>query len=123
MGTAMSLIRGDNITDIETAMNTLKELFEHADKDHSGFIDRRELEVLFKEYYKREGTSRNIKAVRNEVTQAMKECDEDGSGKLDFGEFVLLYTSDHFRFNVPATVKEEIRKRGHEIQKAEADRA
>lgn len=84
----------------EDALRLCEELFDTYDADGSGFIDAEEATKLIRNYHATEGVGRAIKAVREEVQRAMLEFDHDGSGQLDFGEFIALFTSGMFKFSI-----------------------
>ena len=63
----------------------IRKEFEKFDKDNSGFISKEELMQVLE--------ARGIKQVTlAQVTELLKEIDIDGSGEIDYEEFVLLMT-------------------------------
>lgn len=97
-------------------------MFQTADTDGSGFLDADELFEVVDAYYKKERLApmapgskrlppRRERAVRSEVKRALVEFDADGSGELDFNEFVtMMCTSQEFKFKLTTEQKAELLK-------------
>merc|ERR1712216_558349 len=64
----------------------LKQEFDAYDEDRSGYIDVKELRELLHKL----GES----LTEDELEQAFKELDQDGSGEIEFFEFVEWFTSE-----------------------------
>merc|ERR1712091_614802 len=64
----------------------LKQEFDAYDQDRSGYIDRTELRGLLEKL--------GEELSEEELDQAFKELDSDGSGEIEFFEFVEWFTSD-----------------------------
>jgi hypothetical protein len=73
----------DNVNE---TMAFLRERFEAADLDGSGILNREELGEMLRQYYKREGVSRSVMRVQQELGEAMKQFDTSGDGGLNFDE-------------------------------------
>merc|ERR1712217_323734 len=59
----------------------LKQEFDNYDEDRSGYIDVKELKGL-------------LQKLGEELDQAFRELDSDGSGEIEFFEFVEWFTSE-----------------------------
>merc|ERR1711920_366106 len=59
----------------------LKQEFDNYDEDRSGYIDVKELKGL-------------LQKLDDELDQAFRELDSDGSGEIEFFEFVEWFTSE-----------------------------
>jgi len=66
----------------------LKDLFRQYDKDGDGFITDNEVREFFKSLGKT--------LSEEEVTEQIKEADNDGDGRVSFEEFVQVVKSDKF---------------------------
>jgi len=64
----------------------LKQEFDAYDEDRSGYIDVKELKELLEKL--------GEELSEEELEQAFKELDQDGSGEIEFFEFVEWFTSD-----------------------------
>jgi Ca2+-binding EF-hand superfamily protein len=64
-------------------LGSLKTLFEEADKDGEGSLDTEELTDCLHKYYKGNKQGKPRKKVAQEVTEAMRVYDVDGSGSLE----------------------------------------
>lgn len=64
----------------------LHEVFEHFDADHSGSIDVQELGAVF------EAMGQTLSP--EELKSLMSQVDDDGSGEMEFDEFLLLMCSN-----------------------------
>lgn len=96
----------DNVLEAEPALAILRNLFTQADTDGSGYLDKAELAVVVRNFYKEEKMSRNIKVVTAEVDDAMSRFDANGDGVLQFEEFVdMLCLSESFKFKIPLETK------------------
>lgn len=78
--------RLEDIRATDTADPMLKQLFEEADEDGGGCLDREELVVLMKKLYTKRGLARSMKDIREELEEALEEYD-DGDGEIEFKEF------------------------------------
>ncbi|RMZ94763.1 caltractin-like isoform X2, partial [Brachionus plicatilis] len=70
-------------------LKELKECFDLFDSDKSGSICVSELEKVFE--------SLDIKVKDEEIHQLMRVMDRDGSGNIDFKEFVNVMADQFFR--------------------------
>ena len=61
----------------------LRELFERADSDESGMLEREEVRAVV--------TEMGMPLTDPELTDAMDAMDGDGSGEVDFEEFVAWW--------------------------------
>lgn len=88
----------------------LEAMFQEADTDKSGDLSTGELATALQLWYKEGGISRPHKVVLREVEKAMKKCDLDGSGSLDWLEFLALWRSgpEFFRFEVDADLSDDV---------------
>ena len=75
----------------DEVISSLIALFDEADEDDSGELDRAELAKMFKKMHARMGRSRNVRVVQREVDAAMSQFDADGSGTLSLEETVQLF--------------------------------
>merc|ERR1711862_530881 len=64
----------------------LKQEFDAYDDDHSGYIDVKELKELLEKL--------GEELSEGELDQAFRELDRDGSGEIEFFEFVEWFTSE-----------------------------
>merc|ERR1719377_405716 len=64
----------------------LKQEFDAYDEDRSGYIDVKELRELLNKL--------GEELSEEELEQAFKELDQDGSGEIEFFEFVEWFTSE-----------------------------
>merc|ERR1712070_501782 len=64
----------------------LKQEFDAYDEDRSGYIDVKELKELLEKL--------GEELSEEELEQAFKELDSDGSGEIEFFEFVEWFTSE-----------------------------
>lgn len=64
----------------------LKEVFEYFDADHSGSIDAEELVNVF--------ASMGQEVTEDEMREMIDQVDEDGSGQIEFEEFLMLMCSN-----------------------------
>lgn len=64
----------------------LKEVFEYFDADHSGSIDADELVNVF--------SSMGQTVTQEEMREMIDQVDEDGSGQIEFEEFLMLMCSN-----------------------------
>merc|ERR1719240_870937 len=64
----------------------LKQEFDAYDEDRSGYIDVKELKELLEKL--------GEELSEDELEQAFKELDSDGSGEIEFFEFVEWFTSE-----------------------------
>merc|ERR1711998_773947 len=64
----------------------LKQEFDAYDEDRSGYIDVKELKELLEKL--------GVELSEEELEQAFKELDSDGSGEIEFFEFVEWFTSE-----------------------------
>ena len=78
----------------------LRAAFDGVDQNSDGVLQADELGLAVREYYKRaEGMARPLKTVTADVKSLMAEHDTDGSGTLDFSEFVrMMLGSGRFQF-------------------------
>ena len=65
-------------------MALLKDAFDGIDEDSSGFIEKGELVVLYKEIAAEMGEQFDLAKAEEDFSK----CDEDDNGKIDFDEFV-----------------------------------
>jgi len=65
----------------------MQQAFNNYDKDRSGTVERGELAQLIAEYFPDATKSREG---QQEILRFLAEVDEDGSGSLEFNEFVIL---------------------------------
>lgn len=65
----------------------LRERFMHFDADKSGEISKKELIALIEEFFPNMAHDQNN---RTQLKAMMKQVDEDGSGSLDFRDFIRL---------------------------------
>jgi len=65
-----------------------RQVFDKFDADHSGTVEKKELENMLKELHVFENSS----MVDTYADMMFKQNDKDKSGKLDFEEFFTLYT-------------------------------
>jgi len=78
---------------IHSSRARLLKIFQHADRDKNGVLDLNELECLIARAFK----NKDIDFVGNDALKKytrmqLQEHDKDGSGTIDFEEFVNLYT-------------------------------
>jgi len=79
-----------------------RRVFDEADADGSGQLDVDEMCTVVKICYRETQTSRSSKVVQREVDVALLQYDKDGSGSLDFTEFVhMVLNPELFKFRVP----------------------
>lgn len=62
----------------------IADLFVSADKDRSGSLDRKEFKDLLK--------TADLGFSAKDIRAVMEECDEDGDGLIDYGEFIPIMT-------------------------------
>jgi len=89
-------------------LNDLVALFDAADTDGSGLLDREELTAVFAARYREEAVSRAEKTVRGEVDIAMITHNTDQSGLVDFVEFVQMFSGPPFKFCTSGRVRGEM---------------
>ena len=65
----------------------VKEVFDAADKDHNGFIDKEELEICIQQIIK--GFS-DYTPEKNIVMDEFNRLDEDKNGIIDYSEFKVF---------------------------------
>ena len=65
----------------------VKEVFDAADKDHNGFIDKEELEICIQQIIK--GFS-DYTPEKNIVSDEFNRLDEDKNGIIDYSEFKVF---------------------------------
>lgn len=86
----------------------LRDCFNHFDKDNSGSIDIAELGDVF--------TAFGQEMSKDELDQMMQEVDGDGSGEMEFDEFLMLMISN---FGEEAGAEQELVE---EFQKRDTER-
>ena len=74
-------------------LESMTEDFLEADQDGSGALDREEIAAVIQKMYRKEGVSRKSSTILQEVDRIMNSYDVDGSGVLEFGEFVAMTMS------------------------------
>jgi Ca2+-binding EF-hand superfamily protein len=66
-------------------------LYARFDQDGSGALNAQEMSLLIKAYKaEMDGVSRSEKCIQREVDSMMGKYDADGSGTLEFDEFVAM---------------------------------
>ena len=63
----------------------IKKLFDVIDRDSSGFVDKKEIDILL------ELLGRKLS--RNQIERGFRRLDKDNSGKIDFAEFFQFFDS------------------------------
>lgn len=92
------------------ALESLRAFFKSADEDENGALDKTELVQVVNLFYLQENVCRPLKLVQKEVDAAMQRFDANGDGVLQFPEFVdMVVLSDNFRFQMPLSVRLEMR--------------
>ena len=80
--------------------------------DKSKYLDTQELAEVIKAYYKLEGVSRPLITAIVEVESAIKRYDVDGSGTLQFHEFIAMFCDVSpdavFKFRIPAETRKAV---------------
>jgi len=108
-----TMINGGHI-DPATVYHLIKKLFDDADLDESGALDKQELGELMKAYYRLEGIARNINVAQREVDAAMDKYDTDRSGAMELLEFVRMFCDTSpdaaFRTQIPVDVLQKVHK-------------
>ena len=77
-------------TEEHALLSTLLDRFMIADRDGSGALDREELTSAIYHVYRAGKKSKKATVVQQEVDGAMHDFDKDGSGTLEFGEYVAM---------------------------------
>ncbi|KAL3370750.1 hypothetical protein AABB24_007670 [Solanum stoloniferum] len=95
--------RGRNQGLTQQKRQEIREAFELFDTDNSGTIDAKELNVAMR--------ALGFEATEEEINRMIAEVDKDGSGAIDFDEFVHMMTA---KFGERDT-KEELMKAFHII--------
>jgi len=90
-------------------LNDLVALFDAADMDSSGLLDRDELTAVFTARYREENVARTTKKVREELDIAMLRQNTDSSGLIDFVEFVNMSSGPPFKFCTSSRVRSEVK--------------
>jgi len=88
----ISEVETDHREGAATLLQVLKELFQAADEDMSGALDRVELSKLVQSYYQlmERTTLTKVKALAM-TDEAIERFDEDSSGLIEFEEFVAMF--------------------------------
>ena len=80
--------------------------FLKADVSETGSLNNEELAALIEALHRSEGYKRKKAIIQNEVNEAMTKYDHDGSGELEFSEFVeMLMTSPSFKLSLSVEQK------------------
>ena len=82
--------------------------FLEADKDGSGALDAEEVAWVLRQMYRKERTARKLELIQAEVEATMKEYDRDGSGVLEFNEFVAFICSGENKLKLSPEQKDRI---------------
>jgi len=78
---------------VHSSRARLLKIFQHADTDKNGVLDLNELECLIARAFKNKDIDFVGKhALKKYTRMQLREHDKDGSGTIDFEEFVNLYT-------------------------------
>jgi hypothetical protein len=80
----------------ESQKKKLKEAFELIDTDGSGSRDSKELFELF--------DTMDLKVNRSQIEEMVKELDDDGSGEIEFAEFMAIMRKELFDSDPHASV-------------------
>ena len=114
LGPAIKTMMTGGHVDTGTVYHLLKKLFEDADIDDSGTLDKMELGEVLKAYYRLEGISRNLDVVQREIDGVMGKYDTDKSGALDLIEFVRMFCDSNkdavFASSIPRDVLNKVAK-------------
>eukprot|EP01065_Artemidia_motanka_P027447 TRINITY_DN32650_c0_g1_i1.p1 TRINITY_DN32650_c0_g1~~TRINITY_DN32650_c0_g1_i1.p1 ORF type:complete len:282 (+),score=95.94 TRINITY_DN32650_c0_g1_i1:79-846(+) len=84
----------------------LRECFNHFDKDGSGSIDVSELREVFRAF--------GQEMTEAELDNMMKDVDDDGSGEIEFEEFLMLMVNT---FGEIASTEREVRERFQQAER------
>jgi len=74
----------------EELRDLINRLFQEADKDGNGYLDRKEFKSVFV------GLQSDLKLSAKEIRQIMSEADENQDGRIDYGEFVPLFIDVYY---------------------------
>jgi len=75
----------------KTSKSRIKRIFDQADKDGSGSLDKEELRSVLRKIFRKSDVSFDSKQMRKYAALQIAEHDSDGSGTIDFEEFAELY--------------------------------
>jgi len=75
----------------KTSKSRIKRIFDQADKDGSGSLDKEELRSVLRKIFRKTEVSFDSKQMRKYAELQIAEHDSDGSGTIDFEEFAELY--------------------------------
>jgi len=89
-------------------LDEVRGLFDAADVDRGGTLDREELTQVIRVRYRQEGVARSEIKVSEELSAAMAAYDEDGNGLLDFVEFTTMFAGDGFKWKLEPKVNAEL---------------
>lgn len=89
-------------------LDEVRGLYDAADTDGSGMLDRDEISEVLQVRYKQEGLCRPEAKVNEELDAVMLIHDEDGNGLIDFVEFTTMFCASAFKWRVDSRVRAEV---------------
>jgi len=73
---------------LQSCLAVITKTFREMDTNKDGFLDGFEVEAVFKKYHEEMGQPIGWKQLKEEVSDFMKNVDDNGDKKISLGEFL-----------------------------------
>ena len=91
-------------------LRELRRLYDFADRDFTGALDKEEVAGCVSRFYKEERQTRPLSAMLKEAAGAFDEYCDDRTRTISFEGFVMMCTSGRCMYRFTPGVKDEMRR-------------
>lgn len=108
------------MSELEAIMEMCKSVFNDADENKSGFLEKKEMESVLNALMKQQGSKQNISKAELDKSMSVFDLDKDGKISLEesIGVFMPFFAKEMgFELDCPAGLTKDIAKVYHQFKK------